>query len=94
MKINKDHIQIEIFRNAWSKPRGDCKNKWINNESKSISFKSFQGGIKQIELHSHSIAIKAAFTVYIGDDRENEYLETLSGEQIKVPKDKLEKLRK
>lgn len=48
MNITKDHIQIEIFRNAWNKPRGDYKNKWFNNESKNNSFKSFQGGN---ELH-------------------------------------------
>ncbi len=41
MNITKDHIQIEIFRNAWNKPRGDYKNKWFNNESKNNSFKSF-----------------------------------------------------
>lgn len=40
------------------------------------------------------IAVRVGFTVYIGDDRESEYLETLSGEEIKVPKNKLEKLRK
>ena len=36
-----------------------------------------------------NIAIKAGFTFYMGDDRENEYLETLSGKEIKVPKEKL-----
>jgi hypothetical protein len=36
------------------------------------------------------IAIKAGFTfIYLDDDDENEYLETLSGEHVKVPKEKL-----
>ena len=35
------------------------------------------------------VAIKAGFTVYLGGDRETEYLITLAGEEIKVPKDKL-----
>ena len=40
------------------------------------------------------VAIKAGFTFYMGEDREKEYLETLSEEKVEVPKDKLEKLRK
>ncbi|NHJ19523.1 MAG: hypothetical protein EAX91_01175 [Candidatus Lokiarchaeota archaeon] len=40
------------------------------------------------------IAIKAGFTFYMGDDRKREYLELLSGGEIEVPKEKLEKLRK
>ncbi|MFW9874010.1 MAG: hypothetical protein ACFFG0_12960 [Candidatus Thorarchaeota archaeon] len=39
------------------------------------------------------IAIKAGFTFYMGEDRETEYLETLSGEEIKVPKEKLDQFR-
>jgi len=35
------------------------------------------------------VAIKAGFTFYSGDDRETEYLTTLTGEEIKVPKEKL-----
>ena len=35
------------------------------------------------------VAIKAGFTVYIGEDRDTEYLITLSGEKIKVPEEKL-----
>lgn len=38
-------------------------------------------------------AIQAGFTVYIGEDEDTEYLETLSGKDIKVPKEKLEELR-
>ena len=37
------------------------------------------------------VAIKAGFTVYMGDDRETEYLLTLSGDEVKIPKEKLEK---
>ncbi len=40
------------------------------------------------------VAIKAGFMVYFGDDRETEYLITLSGEEIKAPKEKLLKHRK
>jgi len=40
------------------------------------------------------VAIKAGFTVYSGDDRETEYLITLSGEEVKVPKEKLLKHKK
>ncbi|TKJ23929.1 MAG: hypothetical protein CEE43_01835 [Promethearchaeota archaeon Loki_b32] len=35
------------------------------------------------------VAIKAGFMVFIGDDREIEYLITLSGKEIKVPEEKL-----
>jgi len=36
------------------------------------------------------IAIRAGFTfTYVDDDDENEYLETLSGKHVKVPKEKL-----
>lgn len=36
------------------------------------------------------VAIKAHFTFYIGDDRTKEYLETDTGEEIEVSKEKLE----
>lgn len=39
-------------------------------------------------------AIKAGFTFYMGEDRETEYLETLEGKEVEIPKEKLEKLRK
>jgi hypothetical protein len=34
------------------------------------------------------VAIKANFNFYIGEDHETEYLETISGEIVKVSKDK------
>lgn len=34
------------------------------------------------------VAIKAGFTFYMGHDQDTEYLETLSGETIRVPKEK------
>jgi len=40
------------------------------------------------------VAIKAGFTFHMGEDREKEYLETLSEEEVEVPKDKLDNLRK
>ena len=40
------------------------------------------------------VAIKARFMVYIGEDHETEYLITLSGEEIKVPEEKLVNLKK
>ena len=39
------------------------------------------------------VAIQAGFTAYIGEDEDTEYLETLSGRDIRVPKEKLEELR-
>ncbi len=36
------------------------------------------------------MAIKAQFTFYSGDDKTTEYLETDTGEQVKVPPEKLE----
>ncbi|MFX1305155.1 MAG: hypothetical protein ACFFBV_13035 [Promethearchaeota archaeon] len=40
------------------------------------------------------VAIRAGFTFYMGGNHKDEYLETLSDEEIKVPKEKLEELRK
>ncbi len=39
------------------------------------------------------VAIQAGFTIYIGEDDDTEYLETLSGKHIKIPKEKLEEFR-
>lgn len=39
------------------------------------------------------VEIKANFTFNMGDDRETQYLERLSGEEVKVPKEKLEQFR-
>ena len=36
------------------------------------------------------VAIKAQFTFYLNDDKATEYLETDTGEQVKVPPEKLE----
>ena len=35
------------------------------------------------------VAIKAGFVIYYGDDKEKFYLETLSGKNVEVPKEKL-----
>ena len=37
------------------------------------------------------VAIKAQFTFYSGDDKTTEYHETDTGEEVEVPKEKLEK---
>ena len=40
------------------------------------------------------VGIKAEFTVYKGEDHEMEYLVILSGEEIKVPEEKLGNIKK
>lgn len=40
------------------------------------------------------IAIKSGFTFTMGNDRKTQYLKTLSGEEIKVSKEKLDQLGK
>jgi len=39
------------------------------------------------------VAIKAGFTIYLGDDETTEYLRTDKGEYVKVPKEKLKNLK-
>lgn len=40
------------------------------------------------------VAIKAGFTFYMGEDKETEYLETLEGKEVEIPKERLEEIRK
>jgi len=101
-------LYITIWRNKWITSNAKSIDDFINIfETLTKKFRVWKDW--GIQLHDDGgigddyaafitdnmdIAVKAGFTVYIGDDRENEYLETLSGEEIKVPKNKLEKLRK
>jgi len=101
-------LYITIWRNKWITSNAKSIDDFINIfEALTKKFREWKDW--GIQLHDDGgvgddyatfitdnmdIAVKAGFTVYIGDDRENEYLETLSGEEIKVPKNKLEKLRK
>lgn len=101
-------MYITIWRNKWITSNAKSIDDFINIfEALAKEFREWKdwgiqlnddGGVGDdyatFTTDNMDIAIKAGFTVYIGDDRESEYLETLSGEEIKVPKDKLEKLRK
>ena len=40
------------------------------------------------------VAIKAGFTVYIGDDKKTKYLVTDTGEEVRVPEEKLNPRKK
>ena len=48
------------------------------------------GDYAEFYTNDMDIAIKANFTFYLDEDETTEYLETDTGEQVRVPQEKLE----
>lgn len=99
------NIYIRTWRNKWITSGAQSIDDFIEIfESIAKRFKQWkEWGIRLLDSGSVSddyamfgtddmeTAVKAGFTVYIGDDRETVYLELLGGETVKVPEEMLKK---
>lgn len=106
-EISKN-IYMTTWRNKWITSDAKTIDDFINTfEFLAKKFKQWKewgiqlsddGGVGDdyatFTTDNMEVAIKANFTFTMGNDRKTQYLETLSGEEIKVPKEKLEQLKK